>query len=250
VAFNFLYYIKSGRISRIIHLKTVQIALLLAILSVTLSFMHFWFLLWFLMLSLAPLRADDFAAQLQTPKVQNAALQLSRRAMQTFLQSGKTIAAPADLPPALKRRAGVFVTVEKRGQITPRGCRGTLQPISGTLGEEIIRNSIAACSRDSRVAPLKLGELPRCLISLSVVLRVTPIASIAAHDVENNGLIARSGSKIGIVLPYEGRDSQTQEKWAKRKAGLAENASAQLLELVAVRFRESAASLASTSPSR
>ena len=53
-----------------------------------------------------------------------------------------------------------------------------------------------------------------------------------------NGLIARSGAKIGIVLPFEGRDATIQEKWAKRKAGLNENAPAQLLELVAVRFRE------------
>lgn len=185
-----------------------------------------------------PARADDFATQLQTPTVQNAALGLSRRAMQTFLLNGQTISAPADLPPALKRRAAVFVTVEKRGQITPRGCRGTLQPISRTLGEEIIRNSVAACSRDKRVAPLQSVELPGCLISLTVVLRVQPIASIAAHDAQNNGLIARSGARIGIVLPFEGHDAGLQEKWAKRKAGLSDTSSAQLLELFAVRFRD------------
>lgn len=185
-----------------------------------------------------PARADDFAAQLQAPTVQKSALQLARRALETFLQNGKTIAAPADLPPALKRRAGVFVTVEKKGQITPRGCRGTLQPISGTLAEEIIRNSIAAASRDKRVTPLQFKELPDCLISLTIVLSATPIPSIEQHDAQNNGLIAKSGDKIGIVLPFEGRDAKIQEKWAKRKAGLDENARAQLLELRAVRFRE------------
>ncbi len=196
----------------------------------------FW--LFCLTLLAFPARADDFATQLQNPTVQNLALQLSRRAMRTFLKTGQTISAPTDLPLALKRRAGVFVTVEKRGQITPRGCRGTLQPISRTLGEEIIRNSIAACSRDKRVAPLKFAELPNCLVSLTVVLRVAPIASIAQHDAQNNGLIARSGAKIGIVLPFEGRDAETQEKWAKLKAGLSENSPAPLLELFAVRFRE------------
>lgn len=191
-----------------------------------------------LALGAAPGRADDWAAQLEAPPVQRAALQLARRAMQTFLQSGRTIVAPADLPPALKRRGAVFVTVEKRGQIRPRGCRGTLQPSTRSLGDEIIRNAVAACSRDSRVPPLRLAELPRCLISLTVVLRVQPIASLDTHDPQNNGLIARSGSRIGIVLPYEGHDSPTQARWAKRKAGLSESAPAQLLELVAVRFRE------------
>ena len=200
--------------------------------------MRFSLFLCFFAFSISSARANDFAAQLQTPTVQKIALDLSRRAMISFLKTGQTIAAPPNLPPALKKRAAVFVTVEKRGQITPRGCRGTLQPISRTLGEEIIRNSIAAISRDKRVSPLKLTELPHCLISLTVVLRVAPIASIANHDAEKNGLIARRGSQIGIVLPFEGRDAQIQEKWAKRKAGLNENARAELLELVAVRFRE------------
>ena len=186
----------------------------------------------------APLRADDFAAQLQTPTVQKSALQLARRALETFLRTGKTISAPTDLPPVLKKRAGVFVTIEKKGQITPRGCRGTLQPISRTLAEEIIRNTIAAASRDKRVKPLEKEELPNCLISLTVVLSANPISSIAEHNAQNNGLIAKSGSKIGIVLPFEGRDAKTQEKWAKQKAGLNENTKAQLLELKAVRFRE------------
>ncbi|HEX9995829.1 MAG TPA: AMMECR1 domain-containing protein [Abditibacterium sp.] len=200
--------------------------------------MRFPLLFCFLVFSMASARADDFAAQLQTPSVQKIALDLSRRAVISFLKTGQTIAAPQNLPPALQKRAAVFVTVEKRGQITPRGCRGTLQPISRTLGEEIIRNSIAAASRDKRVAPLKLSELPDCLISLTVVLRVSPLSSLANHDAEKNGLIARRGSQIGIVLPFEGRDSQTHEKWARRKAGLSENARAELLELVAVRFRE------------
>lgn len=201
--------------------------------------MRLWILLFFVGIA-GPLRADEWAAQLESAPVQKAALSLARHAMQTYLTSGKTCAPPADLPPALTRRGAVFVTVEKRGQIAPRGCRGTLQPVSRTLAEEIIRNAVAACSRDRRVPPLRAAELPRCLISLTVVLRVQPIASLAAHDAQNNGLIARSGSKVGIVLPFEGHDAAIQEKWAKRKAGLNENAPAQLLELVAVRFREPA----------
>ena len=201
--------------------------------------MRFW--IWFFLAGIAgPLRADDWAAQLESAPVQKAALGLARCAMRVFLEGGQVVKAPADLPPALRRRGAVFVTVEKRGQIAPRGCRGTLQPVSRTLGEEIIRNAVAACSRDRRVPPLRAAELPLCLISLTVVLRVLPIASLAAHDAQNNGLIARSGSKIGIVLPFEGHDAAMQEKWAKRKAGLSENAPAQLLELVAVRFRETA----------
>jgi len=192
-----------------------------------------------LLLSGAPVRAEEWAHQLRVPAMQQTMLDLARRAMTQYLQRGTTLRTPTNLPPALRRRAAVLVTVEKRGQITPRGCRGTLQPSTASLADEIIRNSIAACARDRRVLPLRLTELPQCLISLTVVLRVEPLQSITGHDADNNGLIAQNGTRIGIVLPYEGRDAALQLKWAKRKAGLPDNAFVQLSELIAVRFRDS-----------
>lgn len=183
-----------------------------------------------------------WAQQLRASQVQKSALKLSRRAVTQFLQNGSTLRLSpeilATLPPALRHRAGVFVTIEKRGQITPRGCRGTLQPITSNLAEEIVRNSIAACLRDAHQPKLRRDELPQTLISLTIVVKVQPISSIARHDAANNGLIAQSGSSIGVVLPYEGHDAPTQLIWAKRKAGLPPNAAAQLSELFAVRFRE------------
>ena len=189
------------------------------------------------------LRAPDapdntWTQQLRSPQVQRAALSLSRRAVAQFLQNGSTLRVPQNIPAALKRRAGVFVTVEKHGQITPRGCRGTLQPITNTLAQEIVRNSVAACIRDATQPKLRRDELAQCRISLTVVIRVQPISSIAQHNANRNGLIAQNGSRIGVVLPYEGHDAQTQLAWARRKAAIKTNESAQLSELFAVRFRE------------
>ena len=195
-------------------------------------------LLFFFALPLLHARADDWTRELSAPPVQKVALSLARTAMRTFLRHGATVPVPSNLPAALMKRGAVFVTVEKQGQIQPRGCRGTLRPSTRNLAEEIVRNAIAACSRDRRVAPLRLSELPLCRISLTVVLKVQPIASLRAHDAERNGLVVRDGSHIGIVLPFEGRDSGVQLKWAKQKAGLNEHAQVQLYELFAVRFRE------------
>jgi AMMECR1 domain-containing protein len=187
-------------------------------------------------------RADeqhDWAAQLRSPAVQQAALQLSRRAMAQYVSRRSTLTIPSNLPSPLLKRGAVFVTIEKRGRIAPRGCRGTLQPTTSSLAHEIIRNSIATCSRDANEPPLRAAELPNCLISLTIILRTKPIASIAQHDAEENGLIAESGSRIGIVLPYEGRNAKTQLLWARRKAGLGDSAPVRLRELYGVRFRES-----------
>ena len=187
----------------------------------------------------AATRADESPRQaLENPRVQSAALQLARTSLQHFFDTGKVLPTPNALPDVLQKRGAVIVTIEKKNRIAPRGCRGTLQPRAKTLGEEIIHNSIAAATRDAREKPLLRSELKECRISLTIILEMRPIQNLSQHDVENCGLIAQRGERIGLVLPYEGKDSQTQWKWARAKAGLKENEKAQMLEVVAVRFRE------------
>jgi len=182
---------------------------------------------------------NDDAAQWRSTKVQKAALQLARQSVSYFLKTGKTLAIPGKLPAPLLKRGAVFITIEKRGRIAPRGCRGTLQATYKNVADEIIHNAVAAASRDISEPPLRRDELGQCLISITVIQRIFAIQSIAQHDAENNGLIAQSGARIGIVLPFEGHDARTQLIWAKRKAGLKDDAAVQLKEMFAVRFRES-----------
>jgi AMMECR1 domain-containing protein len=185
-----------------------------------------------------PALADALRHSLENPRVQKAALSLARRALVAHFDNEKVLVPPADLPAALETRAGVIVTIEKKGRVAPRGCRGTLQPRYANLGEEIIRNAIAAATRDAREKPLQKNELAQCRISLTFILSIHPIQNLAQHDVARCGLIAQRGERIGLVLPYEGKDAQTQWQWARRKAGLEPHEKAQMLEVEAVRFRE------------
>jgi AMMECR1 domain-containing protein len=185
-----------------------------------------------------PVRAEDFQQALGNPRLQNIALKLARQSLSHFLDSGEVLALPADLPTVLRQRAGVVVTIEKKGRVAPRGCRGTLQPRFGSLGAEIVHNAIAAATRDAHEKPLRKSELAQCRISLTVILSIKPIQNLSQHDATRCGLIAQRGERIGLVLPYEGKDAKTQWQWARRKAGLQDNESAQMLEVEAVRFRE------------
>jgi AMMECR1 domain-containing protein len=202
--------------------------------------LRFFLALWMLVLILRSEARADSALQksLENPRVQRAALQLARDALSHFFQEGKVLPTPEELPAALRKRGAVIVTIEKKNRVAPRGCRGTLQPRYATLGEEIIRNAIAAATRDAREKPLQKTELKECRISLTVILEMRPIQNLSQHDVQNCGLIAQRGERIGLVLPYEGKDAPTQWKWARAKAGLKENEKAQMLEVEAVRFRE------------
>ena len=183
---------------------------------------------------------DDAAwrAALQNPKVQKYALQLARHSITHWLDKKQILPAPDDVPAALQRRCGVIVTYEKHGQIAPRGCRGTIAATKSNLAQEIIANAIAAATRDARVKPLQRDELAQCRISLTIILATKPIQSLAQHDAAHNGLIAQSGEHVGLVVPFEGRDADTQLLWAKRKAGLKDDARVQMREVFAVRFRE------------
>ncbi len=200
-----------------------------------------WLLVGCCGLSSVQARAQDeasWARELESPRVQSYALSLSRRSLGCFLSTHREMKVPDDVPSVLRRRAGVIVTLEKRGQIAPRGCRGTTEPLRESLAREIICNTIAAATRDKRVQPLQTAELSACIISLSIILKVEPIQSLSQHDTQSCGLMAQRGERIGLVLPFEGRVAQTQWKWARLKAGLKAGESAQMLEVHAVRFRE------------
>ena len=186
-------------------------------------------------------RAQDDAAwraALENPKVQKYALQLARRSITHWFDKKQVLALPNDVPAALQRRCGVIVTYEKRGQVAPRGCRGTIEATKQNLAQEIIANAIAAATRDARVEKLKRDELAQCRISLTIILATKPIQSLSQHDASRNGLIAQSGEHVGLVVPFEGHDADTQLLWAKRKAGLKDDARVQMREVFAVRFRE------------
>ena len=195
-------------------------------------------LLFLFLLGRSASAAETLQQSLSNPRTQRASLLLARRAVETYLQNKKVLLPPNDLPAALKKRAGVIVTIEKRGRVAPRGCRGTLQPRYLNLGDEIIRNAVAAATRDAKEKPLQANELKECRISLTFILSIQPIQNLSQHNVARCGLIAQRGDRIGLVLPYEGKDAQTQWKWARQKAGLRDDEKAQMLEVEAVRFRE------------
>ncbi len=184
-------------------------------------------------------RADESQRQaLENPRVQIAAMRLARASLSHFFATGKVLPTPTTLPEALQKRGAVIVTIEKQSRVAPRGCRGTLHPRYRNLGEEIIHNSIAAATRDAREKSLQQSELKDCRISLTIILEIHPIQNLSQHDAQFCGLLAQRGERIGLVLPYEGKDAQTQWKWARAKAGLREGEEAQMLEVQAVRFRE------------
>jgi len=143
---------------------------------------------------------------------------------------GRPAPAPIELAPS----RGVFVTIERDGTIL--GCRGTLSPTKKSLGEEIMAAATGAAKFDPRYGPVSKDKLDRFLVTVTIVDR---LISVATHDglKPEEGLVLRSGSKTGVVLPWEGKDPAVRLSWAFRKAGVSPGTEVTLMKLIGKRYR-------------
>ncbi|MBR3005734.1 MAG: TTE1956 family protein, partial [Erysipelotrichaceae bacterium] len=113
---------------------------------------------------------------IEKEKTADAYVRLARKAVETYVLSGRQMKVPEDLPEEmLKQRAGTFVSIHEKGRL--RGCIGTILAVAKNIGEEIILNAISACSRDPRFDPVQADELAYLDISVDVLSIPEKIAS-------------------------------------------------------------------------
>lgn len=142
----------------------------------------------------------------------------------------KSLPSPTQKEPA----KGVFVTIERDGTIL--GCRGTLKPRTRTLDEEIIAAATGASRFDPRYGPIRKEKLGKFLVTVTIVERLESCSNVDGLR-PSEGLVLRSGSKTGVVLPWEGKDPKTRLSWAYKKAGVAPGTAVTLMKMVAERYR-------------
>jgi len=149
---------------------------------------------------------------------QSAALGLAREAFDAYVERHVVIACPADLPPLLRERAGVFVSsMDERG--APRCCMGTLYPTQSDIAHEIIASAVAAAGHDRRFAPVTSALAHRIRLIVSIVAAPVPIASPEGLDPVADGLAAEAGGRFGVVLSGETRKRDRMIAWARIRAG-------------------------------
>lgn len=126
-------------------------------------------------------------------------------------------------PPAdyFNRQAGVFVTIrDAKGNL--RGCIGTILPAYKNIVEETAENAISAGTKDNRFLPVSISELSDLNFEVSVLSEPVLINKKDHLNPKIDGLIIKSGEKIGVLLPnVEGiDDAKTQLDIAAQKAGI------------------------------
>jgi len=144
---------------------------------------------------------------------------LAKEAVEKYVQ-GKEIARPKALTPEMKERAGVFVSIKKRGIL--RGCIGTFEPTKPNVAEEIIFNAISSATRDPRFPSVTPNELPELTYSVDILTKPEPVASKSELDPKKYGVLVEYQGKRGLLLPdLEGVNTVDQQiEIACAKAGI------------------------------
>jgi len=127
--------------------------------------------------------------------------------------------------PILKENRGVFVTIQKKGQL--RGCIGYIEG-RGPLYQTVEEMAEAAAFRDPRFTPVTEKELADLDIEISVLTPLKKITDVDEIEVGKHGIYIKKGWYSGLLLPQVateyGWDRQTFLEHTCNKAGLPSNA--------------------------
>jgi AmmeMemoRadiSam system protein A len=94
-------------------------------------------------------------------------------------------------------RRGVFVTLRNNGRL--RGCIGVVEAET-SLGDSVARCAAGAALQDPRFAPMRVADLNRLQVEISLLSQPEPI-NISAIEIGRHGLIVVSGDRRGLLLP-------------------------------------------------
>lgn len=167
----------------------------------------------------------------------HALVKLAKDTIEAYTKSGRKIAASENPVPEMTEKAGVFVSLKKKGEL--RGCIGTFQPTSENVAAEIIQNAISAATKDPRFPPVTIDELDEIEYSVDVLSAPEQIESKKELDPKKYGVIVVSGERKGLLLPdLDGVDTvDDQIHIASMKAGISGGADMKLFRFEVKRYR-------------
>jgi AmmeMemoRadiSam system protein A len=128
------------------------------------------------------------------------------------------------------------VSLKVRGVL--RGCIGTFQPTESDVAHEVVRNAVSAATQDPRFPAVRTGELDTLEYSVDVLTSPERIQDSRELDPRRYGVIVRSGSRRGLLLPdLEGVDTvEYQISIAMQKAGIPPGAPVELSRFEVKRY--------------
>ena len=167
---------------------------------------------------------------LLSPQHRRVLLDAARATIRTALR-GET--PPAEVPkaetdpadPVLSQPAGCFVTLHRLDTHELRGCVGRLDAVDPLI--DAVRRAAAGVLNDPRFSGdrVRLDELPRLQIDVSVLSPLRPASNPLDFDLLNDGIYLTCGGRTGCFLPQVARETgwtreQLLDRLCTEKLGL------------------------------
>jgi AmmeMemoRadiSam system protein A len=162
---------------------------------------------------------------------------LAKETVETYIKTGKKPSPPADLTPEMKEKAGVFVSIHKKGEL--RGCIGTFEPQEKNVASEVIANAVSSATRDPRFPAIAAGELKDLDYSVDVLTEPEPVKDESQLDPKKYGVIVECGWRKGLLLPdLEGVDTaEYQIDICRQKGGIGPDEPVKLYKFEVKRYK-------------
>lgn len=122
-------------------------------------------------------------------------LKVAREAITAHLEGRNYTPAETE---ETRRKSGVFVTVKVSGEL--RGCIGMIKSRT-SLVEAVAEMAVSAASDDERFAPLKIDELEKLEIQISVLSPLEVVHRLDSIKVGRDGLMIKLDMHSGLLLP-------------------------------------------------
>ncbi len=154
-------------------------------------------------------KPDDKSLPPLTDSQKKKLLSIARKTLSEFVSS-KTVPRIDVKDGRLNERSGVFVTLNKHGQL--RGCIGFIKAIA-PLYRSVIEMTVAAASRDMRFPPVTDSEVKDITIEISALSPLKLITSVNEIEVGKHGLYIVKDGSSGLLLPQVA----THYKWNREE---------------------------------
>ncbi len=143
------------------------------------------------------------------------AVKLAREAIEKYLADGTRPDPPEDLDEKFEEKRGVFVTLNKNGDL--RGCIGRPLP-NQKLTDGLIDSAISAATSDPRFPKLKPEELENVTVEISILTQPKEVevnnSKQCSEKIEigKDGLIVKCRGREGLLLPQVPVDRDWDEE--------------------------------------
>lgn len=124
-------------------------------------------------------------------------LALARETILRYLTT-QTVPLPRGFNSRLQRERGLFVTLNKHGEL--RGCIGNMTP-NGSLPRLASAMALASAFEDNRFKPVTLDEVPQLEIEISVLTPMRPIRIYSEIVVGRDGVLLSKNGHSAVFLP-------------------------------------------------